>query len=149
MRRFSALALAGAGLIGGVVPAALADIDPVRVTVSAPAKVYVGSKATIRVTVDADKGAFAGSSAPIRVRARLARNCGSSYEGTTGRTVVDAALNPQPSSGSTLHAVATGKPKLTKRGTNSLCVFVTDAEERQFAEDTDSTITVKKRPAKR
>lgn len=131
-----------------VAAAARGDIDPVTLTVSAPARVTAGKKATIKVTVAASSEAFSIASAPIRARARLAKECGGDYEGTTGRTVLDARLTTQPSTSSSFSGVATSRPKLTKTGAYHLCVFVTDADGRQYASDVDSTITVRKKPKK-
>lgn len=145
--RLAALPL-GCALAVIAVPSALGDIDPVRISVAAPARVTVGKTASITVTVDADKGAFDSSSAPITVRAKLAHACGGDFDGTNGLVAVDAPLTPQPAAGAALHAIAKGKRKLTKRSTYDLCVFVTDADGRQFASDIDNTITVRKAPKK-
>lgn len=146
-RRFGTAVLLAGGLAVGA-PVALGDIDPVRLTITSPASVTAGKRASIRVTVDADAGAFNSSSAPIRVRAKLARACGADFEGTSGRVAIDKPLNPQPTTDVAFHAVAKGRPKLTRRTTYALCVFVTDGEDRQFASDVDTTIKVRKKARK-
>jgi hypothetical protein len=79
---------------------------------------------------------------PIRLQAKLSRGeCGGSFAFTSGTTVIDAALDPQPVTGSAYNASATGTPG-AGAGTFTVCAFLDD-DERQFATDTDSQITVR------
>ncbi len=137
------LALAVALLAGATAPAARADIDPVRLTVTAPERVAVGSPLKVTVRVDADPGALDTRDGNVRMQVRLAAGeCGGSYLGTTGRTVIDAVLRPQPSPGAAYTASAAGTARLSKTGTLTVCAFLDDAQERQFATDVDTQVGV-------
>ena len=105
------------------------DIDPVRLTVAA-------SSSAITITVAADPGALDPRAGPVRLQAKLARGeCGGSFAFTSGTTVIDAALDPQPVAGAAYNASATGTPGAGP-GTFTVCAFLDD-DERQFTTDTD------------
>ena len=53
----------------------------------------------INVTVTADPGARDSTTAPLRIRARLAGECGGTFDTTPGPVLIDQQLNPQPATG--------------------------------------------------
>ncbi len=137
------LALAVALLAGSATPAARGDVDPVRLTVRAPERVAVGAPLKVSVRVDTDPGALDTRDGNIRMQVRLATGeCGGSYLGTTGRTVIDAVLRPQPSPGASYTASAAGTTRPPKTGTLTVCAFLDDSEDRQFATDVDTQVRV-------
>lgn len=143
MTRRLILGFLAAGALAATVPSALADIDPVRLLVTVPSKVYAGQHRTIRVTVDADKGAFDIANLPIKAQVKLATSCRGTFEATSGRIIIDKALSPQPSKGAELHATASAKPSFPKARSYAVCTYITDADPRQFATDVETTLRVR------
>lgn len=115
--------------------------EPVTVTVSAPTAVALNSRFTVRVSVEADAGALDIAAQPLRLRVRLEPECGGSFAGTDGPTAIDSVL-PAPSPGAPYSATATGSVRLGSPDTETVCAFLEDAQERQFATDTESTVVV-------
>jgi len=77
------------------------------------------------------------------MQVRLAAGeCGGSYLGTTGGTVIDAVLCPQPSPSTSYTASAAGTTRPPKTGTLTVCAFLDDNEYRQFATDVDTQVRV-------
>lgn len=143
MTRQPTALLAALGLLAGCATASADSLDPVSLSVSAPsvASRHAALRATVGVT--ADPGVLDVRAAPLRIRAKLAPECGGSFTGTTGPTVIDAALSPQPAAGKAYTATVTGKRKPAAYGTFTLCVFLEEeGDNRQFATDTDSTVAV-------
>jgi len=134
------LALAGAGTTG--VEVARASSDLVRLTVTAPDVVAARASFTVRVRVDADPGALDIRDGDVRLQVRLAPECGGDFLGTHGPTVIDARLRPQPRRGASYTASAAGQARITRHGTLTVCAFLDDAEQRQFATDTDTQVDV-------
>lgn len=134
--------LAAVAGIAAVAPAAGADIDPVRLTVTAPDVVAARAPLSVRVRVDTDPGALDTRDGPVRLQVRLAPECGGSFIGTSGPTVIDALLRPQPAAGASYSAAATGTTHVSQTGTLTVCAFLDDSEDRQFATDTDTQVEV-------
>jgi hypothetical protein len=134
------LAALGVLLPGAEASAAQLD-EPVALTVSAPTTVALNSRFTVRVGVEADAGALDIAAQPLRLRVRLEPECGGSFAGTDGPTAIDSVL-PAPAPGAPYSATATGSIRLSSLGTETVCAFLEDAQERQFATDTESTLVV-------
>ena len=136
------VALAASGLLLPIAKTSAAELDePVIVTVSAPAAVALNAPLTVRVSVEADAGALDIAAQPLRLRVRLEPECGGSFAGTEGPTAIDSVL-PAPSPGAPSSATATGSVRLGSPGAETVCAFLEDAQERQFATDTESTVVV-------
>ncbi len=112
---------------------ARADEDPVRLSVAVAPVVPAHVRVPLRVRVAADAGGFDPHAGTLRLRVRLAPLCGGDYEGTSGRTVIDRALRPQPASGAAYSAGLSARPRLRRFGRLLVCAFVTDDEARQYA----------------
>ncbi|MDX6603611.1 MAG: phosphatidylinositol-3-phosphatase, partial [Solirubrobacterales bacterium] len=137
----AALAIA-AGLLAAAQPAAANELgEPVTVTAEAPSVVVAGTSFRIKADVAADPGALDIATQPMRVRIRLAPECGGSFAGTEGPTVVDRVL-PAPSPGAAYQASVGGEARLGATGPETICAFVEDSDERQFATDTEAGLTV-------
>lgn len=145
MRRASLALLAAALVLAAAAgaPLAHADIDPVRLTVTAPATARTGSTVAVSVAVAADAGALDPHVGTLRVGVRLAPECGGSFATTSGPTVVDAvALTPQPAPGASYSATIRGTATVPSSATLTACAYLLDDEGRQFATDTDSAVVV-------
>lgn len=132
---------ASAALLIAAGPAAARLAEPVSVTSTAPDVVAANSPFALRVDVAADAGALDIAAQPLRLKVRLEPECGASFAGTEGPTVIDRVL-PAPVPGAPYSAGATTRVKLGAVGTETVCAFLEDAQERQFATDTEATITV-------
>jgi hypothetical protein len=133
--------LVAAALLLSAQPAGAAFGEPVSVTAGAPEVVAAGSPFRVEADVAAEPGALDIAAQPLRVRVRVAPECGGSFAGTEGPTVLDRVL-PAPAPGAAYQARVVDKAKLGDTGTETLCAFVEDADERQFATDTEATLTV-------
>ena len=148
-RRVAALGAVALVVALGIVPASGAapegrGIDPVTISVKAPGIVARGHNFAVTVDVKADAGALDIAAQPLRLHVLLAPECGGSYLGSTGVKVMDRPL-PAPATGAAYAYTAKGHSKLGRFGLQTVCVFVTDADERQYATSTgDSTVAARK-----
>ncbi len=142
MSRALAAALAAlAALLLGAAPAAAALIEPVSVTATAPAYAGANTPFPLQVDVAAEPGALDIAAQPLRLRVRLAPECGGSFAGTEGQTAIDRVL-PAPLAGTAYAASVSTSVKLGPLGQETVCAFLEDAQERQFATDTEETVAV-------
>lgn len=122
-------------------PAAAALEEPVSVTATAPATVAAGTPFGLEVTVAAEPGALDIAAQPLLLRVRAAPECGGSFAGTEGPTLLDRTL-PAPSPGARYEQHVSATAKLGETGLETVCAFVEDSQERQFATDTEEELTV-------
>ncbi len=124
--------------LGGTAGAAL--LEPVTVTAMAPETAVAGTPFKLEVAVEAEAGTLAIAAQPLRVRVKLAPECGGSFIGTPGPTALEQTL---PAPGASAYAqTVTGKVTAASAGTDVVCAFLEDAQERQFATDTEEEVTV-------
>jgi hypothetical protein len=134
-------AIAGAALLPAV---AAAQEEPVELTVSAPQVVAANKPVKIRVTVTADPGALDIAAQPLRLRVALEPECGGSFAGTSGPRVIDREI-PAPAAGASYSFVGRAHPKAHRPfGPETVCAFVEDSQERQFATSTETVVDVSK-----
>lgn len=129
------------GTLIGAAPAAADLIEPVSVTATAPPLVAAKLPFQLEVQVDAEPGALDIAAQPLRLRVRFAPECGGSFAGTEGPTAIDRVL-PAPSPGAAYADRVAAKVKLADQGPETVCAFLEDDEERQFATDTEETLLV-------
>jgi len=122
-------------------PAAAEFGEPVSVTAQAPATVAAGAAFPLEVDVDAEAGALDIAAQPLRLRVRFAPECGGSFAGTEGPTAVDQAL-PAPRPGAPYAETVSARAKIDSIGPETVCAFLEDSQERQFATDTEETLSV-------
>lgn len=125
----------------GAQPAAAALDEPVSVTAQAPEAVAAGTAFPLKVDVAAEAGALDIAAQPLRLRVRFAPECGGSFAGTEGPTAIDRAL-PAPTPGAPYAQSVSVKTKIGAVGPETVCAFLEDNDERQFATDTEETLTV-------
>jgi hypothetical protein len=136
---FAALAVAALAL-----PAlAAAQDEPVELSVTAPPVVAAHAPIKVSVRVSAEPGALDIAAMPLRLRVALAPECGGSYAGTTGSIALYDDI-PAPASGSPYAFTARGHTKVADYGRETVCAFLEDTEERQFATSTEATVDVSK-----
>jgi hypothetical protein len=142
LRRAAALLLAAlAAALLGAQPAAAELAEPVSVTATAPSAVQRGVAFPLTVDVEAEPGALDVAAQPLRLRVRFAPECGGSFAGTEGPTALDRVL-PAPSAGAAYAKTVSAKTKIGLLGPETVCAFLEDGNERQFATDTEETLTV-------
>jgi hypothetical protein len=141
LRRLPALLLGSSlALLAFGATAGAALIEPVTVTATAPETVTAGTPFPLEVAVEAEPGTLGIAAQPLRVRVKLATECGGSFAGTPGPTALEQTL-PAPGAGTYTQKV-TGKVTVASPGTDVVCAFLEDAQERQFATDTEEEVTV-------
>jgi hypothetical protein len=140
--------LAALGAAALLVPAASAAaangpalLEPVAITATAPQSAVVGSPFQLAVAVEAEPDALGIAAAPIRVRVKLALECGGSFVGTAGPTAFEATL-PTPIPAGPYSQTFSGQVTVSTTGTETVCAFLEDAQERQFATDTEAQVSV-------
>lgn len=139
-----AAVLPGAVLVLGAAPEAVSadSLSPVRMQVNVTAVARLDRPLPVTVTVSADPGALDVRSGPLRARVKLAAGeCGSGFDQTSGVTLLDGALTPQPDPGEPYQGSASGGGRPAGYGVRTVCVYLQD-DYQQFASDT-SDLSVK------
>jgi hypothetical protein len=116
-------------------------LEPVAISASAPQAAVAGTPFALQVAVEAEAGALGIAAAPLRVRVKLAPECGGSFAGTAGPTAFEAPL-PVPVPTGAYFQTFTGQVTEGGTGTETVCAFLEDAQERQFATDTEAQVEV-------
>lgn len=141
------VALLGTGAMLAAIGAASASAapfeEPVSVTANAPAAVGAGVPFQLQVEVAAEAGALDIAAAPLRLRVKFEPECGGSFAGTEGPVAIDRVL-PAPAPGGAYSQTITASPTLGPLGPETVCAFLEDGQERQFATDTEEELTVVK-----
>ena len=136
------LAALAALMLAAAQPAAGGELEePVSLSATAPSEVPAGQRFPLSVEVKADPGALDIASQPLRLRVRFAPECGGSFAGTEGPVAIDRTL-PAPNAGAAYDETVSVKASLSSLGPEAVCGFLEDSQERQFATDTESALTV-------
>jgi len=124
--------------------AAADPLEPVRVSVSAPALVSIDPPIGIGVSVSGDRDAFSQTTHPVRVRVRLAApGCASTFASTPGTVLLDRALSLVPTSPSPVTETLRGARRAHAYGIQTVCVFVEEeGDDRLYATSDSSQIDV-------
>jgi hypothetical protein len=115
--------------------------EPVAVTATAPPSVSAGVPFSLKVEVAAEPGALDIAAAPLRLRVKFEPECGGSFAGTEGPVAIDRVL-PTPAPGAAYSQTVSANPTLGALGPETVCAFLEDGKERQFATDTEEELTV-------
>jgi hypothetical protein len=146
MRRISPGVVA---LVAGVlaVPSSLAAADsftPITVALHYTPIARLHAKFQVKATITADPGVLDIAAQPVRIGVKLATECGSTYETTTGPAVLNQHLKPQPAVGRAYSATITGAGRPAAYGTQTLCMFIEDSIGRVYANDESQQVTISK-----
>ena len=113
------------------------SFNPVRLAITIAPVARLAQPLAITVNVSADAGALDTATAPLRIRAKLADECGGTFDTTPGPVLIDAELNPQPATGQAYQATGRGAGDPTAYGQKTVCAFLEEeGDDRQFANDT-------------
>jgi hypothetical protein len=131
----TAIAAAMVALGGGL--AGADSFNPVRLAITVAPVARLAQPLAITVNVSADAGALDTATAPLRIRAKLADECGGTFDTTPGPALIDAELSPQPATGQAYQAAGRGAGDPTAYGRKTVCAFLEEeGDNRQFANDT-------------
>jgi hypothetical protein len=122
-------------------PAAAAPEEPVTVTAQAPQDVVAGKAFPLSVKVEAEAGALDIAAQPLRVRVKFEPECGGSFAGTEGPTALDRTLSA-PSPGAPYKTSVAVRSRIESAGPETVCAFLEDSQQRQFATDTEEALNV-------
>lgn len=138
---------AGIALAATFIVTATASADsftPIRMTshVTPVARAHAPLKMTVAVRVD--PGVLDVADGNLQVQVKLTSGeCGGDFQTTQGVTLVNAPLTPVPRNGQAYAGSASGSGRPTAFGTQTLCVFLEDADVgRVFANDESSQVNV-------
>ena len=121
----------GSGLAGAD------SFNPVRLGITIAPVARQAKPLAITVHVSADADALDSATAPLRIRAKLAGECGGTFDTTPGPVLIDVELSPQPATGQPYQATARGSGKPVAYGQRTVCAFLEEeGDNRQFANDT-------------
>ena len=138
-------ALALCAVLAGALPVALAAADsftPVRLAITIAPVARLHAPLALKVAVSADPGALDDRSGSLRVQAKLAAECGGTFQYTPGTVLVDKQLSPQPSAGKAYSAAVQGSGKPSAYGELTVCVWLNDSQERTWASDQSIQVDV-------
>jgi hypothetical protein len=125
--------------LAGIAAAALNE--PVAISASAPESVEAGKSFQLEVAIEAEAGALDIAAAPLTLGVKLAPECGGSFVGTPGSPVLQKTL-PNPAAGTAYAQAVVGQVTASATGTDVVCAFLQDSQERQFATDTGAEVNV-------
>ncbi|HEX4107060.1 MAG TPA: hypothetical protein VHX88_02945 [Solirubrobacteraceae bacterium] len=129
-----------------LVPGSTAGADsftPVRMQATVAPVARLDRPLAVTVAVSADAGVLDDRTAPLQVAAKLAGECGGTYQDTPGAVLLDAQLSPQPATGQPDQASASGRATPQGYGTFTVCVFLQEeGDDRQLATETDTQVDV-------
>ena len=124
------------GALGGGLAGA-DSFNPVRLAITIAPVARLAQPLAITIDVSADAGALDTATAPLRIRAKLADECGGTFDTTPGPVLIDEQLNPQPATGQAYQATGRGSGNPTAYGQKTVCAFLEEeGDNRQFANDT-------------
>ena len=143
LARASLAAAAAAAALLAYPTAGTAQQEPVELAVAAPAIVKAKQPFKVSVQVESEPGALDIAAQPLRLRVAMEPECGGSFAGTAGPSVIDRQI-PSPSPGAAYQFVGRGRVHLSRFGPATICAFLEDSQERQFATSTDTVVDVSK-----
>jgi opacity protein-like surface antigen len=134
-------ALAAAALTASA--AAADSFTPVRLGIHVSPTARVHQRLHISVSVSADPGVLDNRLGPLRIEVKLAPQCGGDFQSTTGITLLNKRLKPQPATGRTYSAVARGSVRPRARGSGAVCAYLEEAgDNRVWAHDESLSVKV-------
>jgi hypothetical protein len=134
-------------ICAAVVPAA-ASAEPVSLRVHAPDRAAAHEPFPVRVAVVANAGALDIALQPLRLQVRLAPECGPTFAGTDGPTVIDRKLAPPPVPDNRYDESFKDHARVGL-GTYDVCAFLVEhGDSRQFATSVDTEVAVTERCTK-
>ena len=93
------------------------------------------------MAVEAEADALDIAAVPLTLGVKLAPECGGSLAGTEGAAVLQKTL-PNPAAGAAYSQIVSGQVTPSGNGAEVVCAFLQDAQERQFATDTEAEVNV-------
>jgi len=142
--RVSATSLAIISLLA--VTAAVAGADsftPVTLALRITPVARLGAALAVMVTIHADPGVLDTGSGPMRMQIKLASECGADFQHTSGVTLMDRALTPQPATGRAYQGTLTSSGRPDSYGVQTVCAYLQDSNVgRVYANDESGSVNV-------
>jgi hypothetical protein len=136
LRRWLVALGAVLALVAATAVASADSFTPVTMTIGVTPIARLGAPLPVKVAVKADPGVLDTADGPLRVKVKLADECGGNFETTTGVTLVNAPLRPQPTVGKAYSGGASGSGRPTAYGTRTVCTYLEDTGSgRVYAND--------------
>jgi hypothetical protein len=127
-------------------PASLATADsfnPVSLAITIAPVARLHAPLSVQIGVSADPGVLDTAEGPMVIGVKLAGECGATFATTPGPTLLHQQLEPQPATGRAYSATAHGSGRPTAYGTQTVCVFLEDADVgRVYANDESEQVDV-------
>ena len=116
---------------------------PVSLGIHIAPTAQVHKRLRVAVDVSADAGVLDNRFGPLRIEVRLAQECGGDFQHTTGTTLLNKLLEPQPVTGRAYSASVRGFGRPQSRGSSSVCVYLEEAgNNRVWAHDESLSVRV-------
>jgi hypothetical protein len=138
-------ALAVALLVAAPAAVSADSFTPIRMTVTIASVARLHQPLKVKVSVSADPGVLDVRDGPVAARVKLTSSeCGGVFKYTTGTTLLNKALSPQPSTGQAFQGSATGSGRPTSYGEQTVCVYLEDDYQQFETDTTDYQVNVSK-----
>ena len=122
------------------------SFTPVRLAINIAPVARLHQPLKVSVDVSADPSVLDNATGPLRIRVKLAQECGGTFSSTPGVTLLDQQLRPQPATGRSYDANASGSGRPTRYGDQTVCAFLEEAgDNRMFANDTTNQVNVSRK----
>jgi hypothetical protein len=131
------------GLTGLGVPAGADSFTPVAMSLQITPVARLGAALPVTVAIQADAGVLDTGSGPMRMQIKLASECGGDFQHTSGVTLMDRALSPQPATGRRYQGTVRASGRPVAYGVQTVCAYLEDSNVgRVYANDQATTVTV-------
>ncbi|MFT3862720.1 MAG: hypothetical protein QM729_00480 [Solirubrobacterales bacterium] len=125
--------------VGATAGAAL--LEPVAIDATTPEIAEAKKPFRLEVAVEAEAGALDIAAGPLTLGVKLASECGGSFVGTHGETILERTL-PTPTAGAAYAQTISASVTAASTGDDTVCAFLQDSQERQFATDTEAEVDI-------
>ncbi|MDQ6748772.1 MAG: hypothetical protein M3010_11795 [Candidatus Dormibacteraeota bacterium] len=142
-----ALGLPAVALAAGfALPASFAGADsftPVTMSIAVTPLARLQAPLQVTVGIKADPGVLDTGEGPLRVEVKLAPVCGGDFQHTDGVTLINLALNPQPTTGKAYSGSVTNYGLPLAYGVQRVCAYLEDSTVgRVYANDESLAVNV-------
>ncbi len=143
-RRIAAASLAIVSLLAVTAATAGADsFTPVTLSLRVTPVARLRAALPVTVTIHADPGVLDTGSGPMRMQIKLAPECGGDFQHTSGVTLMDRALTPQPATGRAYQGTLTSSGRPDTYGVQTVCAYLEDSNVgRVYANDESGSVSV-------
>lgn len=125
------------------VPAGADSFTPITMSLQVSPVARLRAALPVTVTIQADPGVLDTGSGPMRMQIKLASECGGDFQHTSGVTLMDRALSPQPATGRAYQGTLRASGRPLAYGVQTVCAYLEDSNVgRVYANDEATAVTV-------